>query len=96
MKGTKNLSRKKTRPARNAKENQRLIITFTISSAEDIYLCVNSYSECLYGVVESNIPMCSLDAIFLCNIWNVSYYLDGILYNIAWISVRLLKKYLHL
>ena len=71
MKSTQNLSKKRARPARSAKENERHKINFTTSSAEGIYLCVNSYSVCLYGVVESQIFMCRLDAIFLYKIWNV-------------------------
>ena len=95
MKGTKNQSKKRTRPARSAKENQRHIIYFTISSAEGIYACVGSFSVYLNGVVESNIFTCSLDAIFLYNFWNVLYYSGGILFIKNWIYVRLLKKCLN-
>ena len=38
IKGTKNLSKKRARAARNAKENQKHIMTFTLSSAEGIYI----------------------------------------------------------
>ena len=95
MEGTKNLSKKSARPARIAKENKRHIINFTISSAEGIYLCVNCYSVCLNGVVESYTFMRSLDAKFLYTIWNVLLCLDGILYKNNWIPVRLLKKCLN-
>ena len=38
MKGTKNLSKKRARPAICAKENQSHKINLTMSSAEDIYV----------------------------------------------------------
>ena len=38
MKGTRNLSRKRAIPARNAKANQRSMMNLTILSAEGIYI----------------------------------------------------------
>ena len=50
MKGTKNLSKKRARPARSAKENQRHIIILTMSSAEGFYVC--KMELCSEGVLE--------------------------------------------
>ena len=38
MKGTKNLSKKRAIPARNAKANHRKMMSLTISSAKGIYI----------------------------------------------------------
>ena len=52
MKGTKNLSKKRARPARSAKEIQMHIIKLTMSSAEGIY--AYKIKLCSEGVLESN------------------------------------------